>query len=408
MKAFGHHRPSDAEAIEATAAAWLAQRDDGLTPEQEADFAQWRGADVRHEAAVARLEAAWTALQQLRDFRPEARVHPDRNLLRPPPKRRRGLPFPALAATVALAASLAVAAVWWVGSSRREAASRKQHYATTVDGYERVSLADGTMVELNSASEVAVQFSPAERRVRLVRGEAHFTVAKNKARPFLVEAGTIAVHAVGTAFNVRLGGKDVEVLVTEGKVAVATPENLQPRSEGGGRKSGTGGQIATRVPDEGGRPEEVEPKSADRRQRSEPGRAAGGTAVGTGYTELGANERVVIPVVPVSAAMASIAPPVIERVAPEAIREALAWQGPRLVFVDTPLADAIAQFNRRNQLQLELADAELGALPIGGSFRAENVDAFVRLLVSDGDIAVERPAPNRVVLRKVKPEHRPK
>jgi transmembrane sensor len=123
---------------------------------------------------------------------------------------------------------------------------------------------------------------------------------------------------------------------------------------------------------------------------------------------LGANERVVIPVVPVSAAMASIAPPVIERVAPEAIREALAWQGPRLVFVDTPLADAIAQFNRRNQLQLELADAELGALPIGGSFRAENVDAFVRLLVSDGDIAVERPAPNRVVLRKVKPEHRPK
>jgi transmembrane sensor len=334
-------------------------------------------------AAPARLEAAWTALQQLRDFRPEARVHPDRNLLRPPPKRRRGLPFPALA----------VAAVWWVGSSRREAASREQHYATTVDGYERVSLADGTMVELNSASEVAVQFSPAERRVRLVRGEAHFTVAKNKARPFLVEAGAVAVRAVGTAFNVRLGGKEVEVLVTEGKVAVAEVERGDERSEVRSRKSEVGGQPAAPTPGEGGRSV----------ARSE----SNGLAVGAVYAELSANERVVISVAPATAAVAAVGLPVIEKVAPEAMREALAWQGPRLVFVDTPLADAIAQFNRRNQLQLELADAELGALPIGGSFRAENVDAFVRLLVSDGEIAVERPAPNRVVLRKAGPASRP-
>jgi transmembrane sensor len=132
-----------------------------------------------------------------------------------------------------------------------------------------------------------------------------------------------------------------------------------------------------------------------------------GLAVGAVYAELSANERVVISVAPATAAVAAVGLPVIEKVAPEAMREALAWQGPRLVFVDTPLADAIAQFNRRNQLQLELADAELGALPIGGSFRAENVDAFVRLLVSDGEIAVERPAPNRVVLRKAGPASRP-
>ncbi|MBI4662433.1 MAG: hypothetical protein HY735_26750 [Verrucomicrobia bacterium] len=109
-----------------------------------------------------------------------------------------------------------------------------------------------------------------------------------------------------------------------------------------------------------------------------------------------------IPTVRVSAAPASIAPPVIEKVTPEAVREALAWQGPRLVFVDTPLADAIAQFNRRNPVQLELADAELGALPIGGSFRAENVEAFVRLLASGNDIAVERPDAARIILRKAK------
>jgi transmembrane sensor len=388
MKAFGHHRPSDAEAIEATAAAWLAQRDEGLTPEQEAEFAQWRGVDVRHEAAVARLEAAWTALQQLRDFRPEARVHPDRDLLRAPRMRRRLVSFPAIAATTALAAALAVAAVWWFGSIRRDAVNREQHYATTVDGYERVSLVDGSIVELNSASEVLMLFSPAERRVRLVRGEAHFTVAKNKARPFLVEAGTVAVRAVGTAFNVRLGGKDVEVLVTEGKVAVAEVERGGQRSEVRSQKSEVGGQPAAPTPGEGG--------------RSVARSGSNGLAVGAVYAELSANERVVIPVVPASAAESTVVLPVIERVAPEAIREALAWQGPRLVFVDTPLADAIAQFNRRNQLQLELADAELGTLPIGGSFRAENVDAFVRLLASGGDITVDRPEANRIILRRAK------
>lgn len=388
MKASSHHRPSDAEAIEATAAAWLAQRDDGLSPAQEVEFAQWRAADVRHEAAVARLEAAWTALQQLRDFRPEARVHPDRDLLRPSPKRRRVVPFPALAATVALAASLALAAVWWVGSSHRDAASREQHYATTVDGYERVSLADGSSIELNSASEVSVSFSSAERRVRLLRGEAHFTVAKNKARPFMVEAGLVAVRAVGTAFNVRLGGKEVEVLVTEGRVAVAASATSNQSAEGSfqvvASKAGEGGRS-----DVGGPTSEVGPGSSV-------------SNAGVMRTELGANERLVIQAAPPTVSTAVAAKPVVEKVAPEAVREALAWQGPRLVFVDTPLADAIAQFNRRNPVQLELADAELGALPIGGSFRAENVDAFVRLLASGGDIAVERPDVNRIILRRSK------
>ena len=92
--------------------------------------------------------------------------------------------------------------------------------------------------------------------------------------------------------------------------------------------------------------------------------------------------------------------PRIERVTTDALRESLAWQGPRLVFADTPLADAIEQFNRRNPVQLELADSELGTLPIGGSFRAENVDAFVRLLTTGGELVAERPSPNRVLLRR--------
>jgi transmembrane sensor len=363
MKSHDHSRPSEAEAIQATAAAWLAQRDDGLTPEQETEFARWRSADVRHEAAVARLDATWSALQQLREYRPEAARHPDKDLLRTAPISQRAVPFPAAVAAAALAASLVLACVWWFTRPELRMAPPNFTHATTVDGYERVALADGSMVELNSASEIQVAFVAAERRVRLVRGEAHFTVAKNPARPFWVEAGGVAVRAVGTAFNVKLGGENVEVLVTEGKVRVAEVEHLEKRSEVGSRKLVGTLEEAARL-----------------------------------RAELGPNERIVIP--SAGATAAPLPPPVVEKVTSEALSAALAWQGARLIFVDTPLAEVIVQFNRRNPVQLELAEAELATLPIGGSFRAENVDAFVRLLASGGDISVERPTPSRIVLRK--------
>lgn len=89
---------------------------------------------------------------------------------------------------------------------------------------EHRALPDGSWVDLNVGADIAVEFTAGgagARRVVLRRGEAHFTVAKDAARPFVVEAGGVAVRAVGTAFSVQRGGAGVEVLVTEGRVAVA-------------------------------------------------------------------------------------------------------------------------------------------------------------------------------------------
>jgi len=353
-------RPSERESSAASAAAWLAERDAGLSPLDERKFAAWRAADPRHEAAVARLERAWTALQPLRDFRPAAVRHPDRDLLAGPV--RGGIfafPAPLRAAALAAAALVVVAAGWW---ALRPAATSAPDavYATTVGGYERVMLADGSVLELNGDTAAEVHFTAAERRVGLARGEAHFTVAKNPARPFRVEAGGVAVRAVGTAFNVRLGARDVEILVTEGKVAVSDA-----------------GPALAAVPPRG----ERNPQT--------------GAPTSGGPTVLSANERLVVG--PAHGAA-------VERVSPAAMRDALAWQSPRLVFVDTPLAEVVAQFNRRNAMQLELADADsvLAALPVGGSFRAENVEAFVRLLESGGDVTVDRADAARLVLRRTK------
>jgi transmembrane sensor len=348
-----HSRPSDHESIEATAAAWLAERDDGFTPLQQAQFEHWRQADRRHAAAVDRLEQTWTALQQLREYRPEALVHPDRDLLARP-RASKVVPFPALVTALAAAAVLALAAVWFWPRTTPVATVQPDHFATTAGGYQRMTLSDGSVVELNASSEVRVHYTAAERRVQLVRGEANFTVAKNKERPFWVEAGTIAVRAVGTAFNVRMDAREVEVMVTEGKVQVERTVALT---------------------------------------------AAPATQLAVAIPILSAGQRTTVSILPEAVAAPA---PQVDLVAPEVMREALAWQGPRLVFSATPLSEVVAQFNRRNQVQLVLGDTELGALPVGGSFRAENVEAFVRLLASDADIAVTRDGPDRIVLRKAR------
>ncbi len=61
--------------------------------------------------------------------------------------------------------------------------------------------------------------------LRLARGEGRFQVAHDSTRPFVVTAADAAVRAVGTAFTVRLrDSSEVEVLVSEGKVAIAAPD----------------------------------------------------------------------------------------------------------------------------------------------------------------------------------------
>jgi transmembrane sensor len=89
----------------------------------------------------------------------------------------------------------------------------------------------------------------------------------------------------------------------------------------------------------------------------------------------------------------------VEKVAPEVVRETLSWQERRLVFAETPLRDVVAEFNRRNRLQLVLDDPALAARPVGGTFAADNVEAFLRLLETTGAVVVDRRDPAAVVLR---------
>ena len=98
-----------------------------------------------------------------------------------------------------LAAALTLAAVaWWFVPSR---AAATQHYATAATRQQQVALVDGSVVNLNVGTDVQVALTPSARRVTLTAGEAHFAVAHDTARPFIVTAGGVVVTSVGIGWR---------------------------------------------------------------------------------------------------------------------------------------------------------------------------------------------------------------
>jgi transmembrane sensor len=73
-------------------------------------------------------------------------------------------------------------------------------------------------------------------------------------------------------------------------------------------------------------------------------------------------------------------PAPVKEITPEVMAAALGWQAPRLQFFETPLATAVAEFNRRNNRQIVFGDPSLKTVRIDGIFRVDNVDGFVRLV----------------------------
>lgn len=330
------------DAVNDAAATWFAREQEGLDRAGLRARDAWLAADPRHARALGKLRASATLLTGLRgtgagsDLLAEVENELGRRPVARPATRRW------LRMGVGLAAALCFGlAVWFLRGTEKPFA---ETYATSGTGFRQVALPDGSAITLNGASEVSVVYQRRERHLELTRGEAHFVVAKDASRPFIVATGAVAVRAVGTAFNVRRGETDVEIIVTEGKVRVT---RSQPGPEGSAQ---------------------AEPLA------------------------LAAGEHAVLSL---SGALAAgdLGP-----LDPARLHEKLAWQSSRLTFSDTPLAEVLQRFNRHNAVQVELGDPDLGNRPVAGSFSPDNVEAFVSLLAAGGDIRVERPAPDRLVL----------
>ncbi|WP_293751811.1 FecR domain-containing protein [uncultured Paraglaciecola sp.] len=239
-------------------------------------------------------------------------------------------------------------------------------YITSIGEHSSHTLEDGSVLTLNSNSQVEVNYTLSKRVINLLRGEAHFDVTSDPDRPFEVYADNRMVKAIGTAFSVYRLKNNIEVLVTEGKVALAIIEStlfVKPGSLPKGRASVE--QTLSANPIEN---------------------------TVTVIASLVAGQSISIPISSNSDSVDSVDSlntPVIEYAQGDLVRK-LSWLDGRLVFAGESLEEVVAEVSRHTPLLIEVTDPELKKLRIGGQFQAGETDALFDVLESGFGIKITR------------------
>ena len=304
--------------IEEEAAIWVWRMDSGASGAADAENLEaWLRQDPRHRRAYEELTKVWETLDGLPD--------PHQTLQMPPVSEsaetvaalasRGGRPYRWLAAAAATVVAAIGCATWLFYKG-----NETQTLATAVGQHRNITLSDGTIVALNTNTIVDTSFGHDTREIFLRKGEAHFAVAQDRSRPFLVHAGDAVVRAIGTAFEVRLRtDRHVDVLVNEGRVEVhSSAESAATIPVVTIRAVSAGEQLSTAT---------------------------------TNYA-----------VVPVSA---------------EQVSSELAWRDGAVVFDSTPLSEAITEIQRYTDARIIVSDPTIGTLPVGGRFKTDDLQGFL-------------------------------
>lgn len=351
---------TDHRQIERDAALWLARRDaGGWADRQQTALDAWLTEDTAHRVAFLRLEAVWEESARLKTFaagdpgghisaRGEWAHSPyfapsigsERTTMRG--RRATSRKRHRWPVFAGIAASLLVATILAGGFAWRDYTHvDRAAWGTTTGARQVVHLPDGSTATLGSETGVRMAFSRGERDLVLTRGEAFFDVAHDAARPFVVRANGYRVIAVGTRFDVRRDAGQLRVVVTRGLVRLQSARDpAKPPA------MLPAGSIATVAGDD----------------------------------------------------------VAISQVSVDEAREALSWRSGFAVFHRTPLAEAIREFNRYNTRQIVIADPSLDALRVGGNFKLDNSDAFVRLMQAVFPLQAEQRG-REIVLTRKSPAH---
>ena len=320
---------------------WLLRIQDGsLDSEELAQWLQWYDADAANRAAFEKVQATFASIHALPQSERAAWASRLNALEQPERSRLPLLQFwfsrpiwaTAFALTIALIAGLVV---WQVGRNGSvETSAFKTERATHRD----ISLPDGSRVRLGAKSQLFVNFTSETRYLVLEGGEAFFNVAKDKERPFLVQAGEVTVRAVGTEFNVRRVLDKTIVAVTEGVVEVR--QTL--------------------------RPDERRPRPAATRSASKAIRIAAGEQVS----------------VDPAAAVLSV-----KQIDSDAV---IGWQEGRLEFVDEPLGMVIDTINRYSHREIVITDKAINELRFSGTVSRDHIDEWLFALSEIFPVDVRR------------------
>lgn len=301
-------------------------------------FEAWRNASPDHEVAFEREQFAWERTERLRALRPAesaeaamGRHGSGATRLGAPVRAMGRWRLAAIAASLVVAAGLA--SVLWVRAAT-------EVYATQVGERRSVRLEDGSRLELNTDTRVAVRMTRRTRHLELLHGESLFEVSHDTTRPFIVTLGGNTVRAVGTAFSIRRDANAFRILVTEGVV--------EARGDAEGRAPAFDVRLA-----------------------------AGSAAT---YGTEGLASR---------------------RISPEDEQRMLSWRTGQIVLAGETLVEAAAEFNRYNTRHLVVTDRDIAGLQLGGLFDANDLDAFVKVLSTTFGVAAEESG-NEILLRGAK------
>lgn len=340
------------------ASEWFIRvKDDGLIAAEQDEYLQWLKASPDHIAEALRMGHLFAGLRRAGLQGSEESISEEEisNVVELMPREagtvtpaserpRSGLhswPIAAALCTVALG-GLLIAAVqfgWF-----------NEAIETDASEWRRFTLADGSVVSAGPRTRLSIQFDDTERVIQLPDGEALFQVAKDRNRPFFVNAGVAVVRAVGTEFGVSRKDGKVLVTVAEGSVSVSQV----PRHSSWFKRDDN----------------PIENVGARR-----------SVAVSAGQ----------------QAAVPRAGPVTVQHVD---VKTELAWAHGRLIFESgTTVADAIEEFNKRNIVQITVKDSEIANQPVRGSFDAADPESFVQLLARGMHLSVVRDTPGILFLQ---------
>jgi len=215
-------------------------------------------------------------------------------------------------------------------------------YQTSIGEQQEILLADGSMAYMNTRSSMSVSFTDEKRDIRLNNGEVFFKVVHDNNRPFSVYAAGGVVRAVGTAFSVRLKGHNLEVVVAEGKVEIAS------------------GII----------------------EKFDENRSAGVVSLYADYlATLSAGQ---------TAEFNNDTIESIKTIEPESVVRKLSWQHGMLEFKDETLEQVITEISRYTDIKIIISDESIRDIRIGGYFRAGEVEALISVLETGFPVSVDR------------------
>ena len=357
----------DPAQIKTEAGEWIIKLDgdNELNPAEHQAFKAWMARSPAHREAVKSMAQFWGKMNVLTELampRQKPATPTENAGRKTTPRRPLVIGFGSYATAFSLFALVTLLSVQWLTPSNSNGL-----YATAVGQQTTITLSDGSELQLNTNSQVKVDYSDQHRNIQLLQGEAHFTVAKDKQRPFSVAAGHGVVQAIGTAFAVYLNRDDIEVVITEGTVGLQsrpiTPTdpatNTAPNNphDLGQLSAGQGAVI----------------KSA----------AIQNALIAQANT---GNP----PTLPAQATITTLSPQEIER--------RLSWRKGFVIFKGAPLAQVVEEVGRYSQITIELAGPDIGAIKIGGQFRVGEVDAMLESLEQNFGLTVKHVSYNHVQL----------